>query len=81
MPYAARATFVEFWALDRIAATARMARDRGGLTRRRPAEVDRFVADLLAGEVDVGTARSRRRACTATSGAATSCGAPTGRRG
>ena len=31
MPYAAREAFAEFWALDRLAATARMARDRGGL--------------------------------------------------
>ena len=54
MPYAHRATFVEFWALDRIAATARMARDRGGLTPSQSAEVDGFVADLLAGDVDVG---------------------------
>jgi fructosamine-3-kinase len=54
MPYAARATFVEFWALDRIAATARMARDRGGLSSGQVREVDRFVADLLAGDVDAG---------------------------
>jgi fructosamine-3-kinase len=54
MPYAQRSTFVELWALDRIGATARMARDRGGLDFAQVAEVDRFVADLLAGEVDVG---------------------------
>ena len=47
-------TFAEFWALDRIAVTARMARDRGGLDTAQAAEVDRFVADLLAGEVDAG---------------------------
>ncbi len=54
MPYAERTTFAEFWALDRIAATARMARDRGGLDAAQAAEVDRFVADLLIGEVDAG---------------------------
>ena len=54
MPYAARATFAEFWAVDRIAATARLARDRGGLDAAQGREVDRFVADLLAGEVDSG---------------------------
>lgn len=54
MPYAARTTFLEFWALDRIAETARMARDRGGLDARQVLEVDRFVGDLLAGEVDAG---------------------------
>lgn len=54
MPYAQRHTFVEFWALDRIAATALMARDRGGLDRAQVADVDRFVADLLAGDVDAG---------------------------
>jgi fructosamine-3-kinase len=54
MPYAARTTFVEFWALDRIAETARMARDRGGLDTHQVLEVDRFVGDLLAGQVDVG---------------------------
>ncbi len=54
MPYAQRATFVEFWALDRLAATARMARDFGGLARSQAVEVDGFVADLLAGDIDVG---------------------------
>jgi fructosamine-3-kinase len=54
MLYASRATFVEFWALDRIAGTARMARDRGGLDANQVLEVDRFVGDLLAGQVDVG---------------------------
>jgi fructosamine-3-kinase len=54
MPYAGRATFGEFWALDRIGATARMARDRGGLTAAQVREVDRFVADLLGGQVDAG---------------------------
>ena len=54
MPYAARTTFTEFWALDRIAVTARMARDRGGLDTAQVAEVDRFVADLLAGGIDAG---------------------------
>ncbi len=54
MPYAARRSFVEFWALDRIAATARMARDRHGLTSAQAAEVDRFVVELLAGEIDAG---------------------------
>ena len=45
---------MEFWALDRLAATARMARDRGGLDTAQVAEVDRFVADLLAGDIDAG---------------------------
>lgn len=54
MPYAERATFTEFWALDRIAATARMARDRHGLMADQSQEVDRFVAALLDGEVDAG---------------------------
>ena len=77
MPYAARTTFAEFWALDRIAATARMARDRGGLdaaaggggrpVRRRPPRRRHRR----------GSARSPGARCTATSGAATSCGAPT----
>jgi fructosamine-3-kinase len=54
MPYAAREAFAEFWALDRLAATGRMARDRGGLDAAGTAAVDRFVADLLAGEIDAG---------------------------
>ncbi len=54
MPYAERVTFREFWAIDRVAATARMAHDRGGLDAAQVAEVDRFVADLLAGDIDVG---------------------------
>lgn len=54
MPYATRDTFAEFWALDRIAATARMARDRGGLDHAQAAGADRFVADLLGGEIDAG---------------------------
>jgi fructosamine-3-kinase len=54
MPYAQRRTFVEFWALDRLAATARMARDRGGLDRAQAPQLARFVADLRAGDVDAG---------------------------
>ena len=54
MPYAARDGFGQFWAVDRIAATARMARDRGGLDAIESAQVDRFVADLLDGQIDVG---------------------------
>ena len=54
MPYAGRFTFREFWALDRIAATARMARDRGGLSRGQAVEVDGLVAELLAGGIDMG---------------------------
>jgi len=54
MPYAAREAFAEFWALDRLAATARMARDRGGLDTAQAAEVDLFVADLLSGQIDAG---------------------------
>jgi fructosamine-3-kinase len=54
MPYSERSAFAEFWALDRIAATARMARDRGGLTSHEAAVVDRFVADLVGGQVDTG---------------------------
>jgi fructosamine-3-kinase len=54
MPYARRATFAEFWAMDRIAATARMARDRGGLTAAEAAQADATVAGILEGSVDVG---------------------------
>ncbi len=54
MPYAERATFADFWATDRIVATARMARDRGGLDARQTAEVDRFGSDLRDGQVDIG---------------------------
>lgn len=54
MPYAQRATFREFWAIDRIAATAAMARDRGGLSPGQTAVVDRFVAALLDGAVEAG---------------------------
>jgi fructosamine-3-kinase len=54
MPYSRRSTFAEFWALDRIAATARMARDRGGIDARQVALVDRVVEAILAGDVDVG---------------------------
>jgi fructosamine-3-kinase len=54
MPYAARESFADLWALDRIAATARMAADRGSLRPADTAEVDRFVEDLLGGQVDVG---------------------------
>ncbi len=54
MPYAARDSFPEFWALDRIGPTARMAADRGGLGPADTSEVDRFVGDLLDGRVDVG---------------------------
>jgi fructosamine-3-kinase len=54
MPYAEHAAFTDFWATDRIGATARMARDRGGLDARQTAEVDRFVSDLLAGQIDTG---------------------------
>jgi fructosamine-3-kinase len=61
MPYAARDEFRQFWALDRIAATARMARDRGGLDPQGSAQVDRFVADLLAGQIDVGPAEPPAR--------------------
>ena len=54
MPYAQRETFTEFWALDRVAATARMARDRGGLDPSMVGEVDQFVTDLLDGQIDTG---------------------------
>lgn len=54
MPYAQRATFAEFWALDRLGATARMARDRGGLTAAQATLADRVVDAVLAGDVDVG---------------------------
>ena len=54
MTYANRETFVEFWALDRIAATLRMARDRGGLDHDQAAEADGFVEDLLGGGIDAG---------------------------
>jgi fructosamine-3-kinase len=54
MPYAQRATFAEFWALDRIAATAAMARDRGGLTPAEAGAADRAVEAILAGSIDVG---------------------------
>jgi fructosamine-3-kinase len=54
MPYAQRSTFAEFWALDRIAATAGMARDRGGLTSAEAGAVDRAVEAILTGSLDVG---------------------------
>jgi fructosamine-3-kinase len=61
MPYADRTAFTQFWALDRIGATARMARDRGGLTATGVGEVDRFVEDLLGGQVDAGPAEPAAR--------------------
>lgn len=54
MPYAQRGDFVRFWALDRVARTAKMARDRGGLSPEQAARVDGYVADLLDGQVDTG---------------------------
>lgn len=54
MPYADRATFADFWALDRIATTARLARDRGGLTAADSVEIDRAVEAILAGGIDTG---------------------------
>ncbi len=54
MGYAQRAGFAQFWAHDRLAQTARMARQRGGLDDRAAREVDSFVADLLAGQIDTG---------------------------
>jgi fructosamine-3-kinase len=61
MPYAARDSFAEFWALDRIAATASMAYDRGGLSPRQATEVDRFVESILSGGIDVGPAEPPAR--------------------
>jgi fructosamine-3-kinase len=54
MTYSQRKGFTEFWALDRVAATARTARDRGGLEPTMVSEVDQFVADLLDGQIDTG---------------------------
>ncbi len=54
MAYAHREEFAEFWAIDRLAFTARLARDRGGITTEQASEVETFVEDLLAGRVDVG---------------------------
>ncbi len=54
MAYAQRADYVEFWALDRLAHTARLAQDRGGVSASQAAAVDRFVVDLLAGGIDTG---------------------------
>jgi fructosamine-3-kinase len=54
MPYAQRPTFAEFWALDRIDATARAARDRHAISAAEAHEVDRAVAAILDGRVDVG---------------------------
>jgi fructosamine-3-kinase len=61
MPYAQRSTFAEFWALDRIAATAAMARGRGGLTSAQAAAVDRAVEAILDGSLDVGPAEPPAR--------------------
>ena len=61
MPYAERTSFAEFWALDRVAATARMARDRHRLTPDQSREVDRLVDDLVDGQVDVGPAEPPAR--------------------
>ncbi len=54
MTYADRGTFAEFWALDRIATTTRLARDRRAVSAAEAAEVDRAVEAILAGQVDVG---------------------------
>jgi fructosamine-3-kinase len=54
MPYAQRPTFAEFWASDRLAATARMARDRHGISADQAAEVDRLAEAMLAGSIDIG---------------------------
>jgi fructosamine-3-kinase len=61
MPYARRTTFAEFWALDRIAATAAMARDRHGLTSAEARAVDRAVEAILGGSLDVGPAEPPAR--------------------
>ena len=54
MPYAARTSFAEFWAVDRIGATAQMARDRGGISAADAAQADRVVEAILDGRIDVG---------------------------
>lgn len=54
MPYAHRSTFAQFWAVDRLAPTVRMASDRGGLDRQQAATLDRAVGAILDGQVDLG---------------------------
>ncbi len=54
MPYAAEPAFPAFWALRRLAPTARAARDRGGLDRADAAQVDRLCTALVDGQVDCG---------------------------
>jgi fructosamine-3-kinase len=61
MPFAERRTFGEFWALDRLAATARLARDREGISAVQSAEVDRFVEAMLAGHINAGPAEPPAR--------------------
>lgn len=54
MGYAERDDFATFWALDRIAPTARAARDRGGLDHAQLQVIDRLCEALLGGQVDTG---------------------------
>ncbi len=54
MEYATDRTFPEFWALRRLAPTARLARDGGGLDGAGARVVDRLCAALVDGQVDVG---------------------------
>lgn len=61
MSYADRPGFVEYWALDRVAFTARLARDRGRLTASQASEIDEVVSDLVAGQIDVGPAAAPAR--------------------
>lgn len=54
MAYSADDDFATFWALRRLAPTARAAVDSGGLDPRAATLVDRLCEALVAGAVDVG---------------------------
>lgn len=54
MPYANRRSFAHFWATDRLAYTALIAHDRGGLTTTELRAVQRFSAELLSGQREIG---------------------------
>ncbi|MGV1005301.1 MAG: fructosamine kinase family protein [Candidatus Nanopelagicales bacterium] len=54
MPYAERDSFAQFWAKDRLGAAARMAYERGGLSRHEFSTVQRVCAEILDGHRDLG---------------------------
>lgn len=54
MTYAARGSFGEFWAEDRVLATARLAARRRGLSAAQLAEMQRFADEIASGRIDLG---------------------------